>query len=107
MYLLFFSPFSGKMPLYMKQTQQPPQPAGDEPAPTTANRSTVLLLLGTVADTTLRLFVPTIGGTALGLFIDNQFPTKPWATIIGVIVGTTIAISLVYIQLKNVNREQK
>ena len=86
----------------MKQTQP-----SDDPAPRTASRSTVLLLLGTMGDTSLRLFVPTIGGTALGLWIDNNFATKPWATVIGVTIGTVLAISLVHMQLKKVNREQK
>lgn len=91
----------------MKQTQQPPQPAGDEPAPATADRSTVLLLLATVGDTSWRLFVPTIGGTVLGLIIDNQAETKPWATIAGVTIGALLAFWLVYVQLKKVNRDQK
>jgi hypothetical protein len=104
---LLFPLFNANIHLYMKQTQQPPQPAGDEPAPTTADRSTVLLLLGTVGDTSLRLFIPTIGATALGLWADNQFGTTPWATALGVLLGATIAISLVYAQLQKVNREQK
>lgn len=84
----------------MKQTQQPK----DDPAPA-PSRSTVLLLLKTVADTTLRLFVPSVGGTVIGLIIDNTYDTKPWGTVVGVTGGTLLAFMLVYVQIKKINQE--
>lgn len=64
--------------------------------------STVLILLGTVADTTARLFIPTIGGTILGIWIDHMFDTRPWATIAGVTIGSIVSAGLIYLQLRKV-----
>lgn len=90
--------------LYMNKTQQPQH---DDPAPSIPRRSTVILMLATMADTTWRLFVPTIGGTVLGLVVDTQLATKPWYTAVGVTVGTVLAFTLVYIQVKRINRDNK
>lgn len=84
----------------MKQTQQPK----DDPAPA-PSRSTAILLIKTVADTTLRLFVPSVGGTVIGVIIDNIYDTKPWGTVVGVIGGALLAFMLVYMQIKKINRE--
>ncbi len=61
-----------------------------------------LLLFATVADTTWRLFVPTLGGVGLGLWLDHLYTTKPLATLIGVICGTIVSLYLVYRQLQGV-----
>lgn len=66
--------------------------------------ATVLLLFGTIADTTWRLFVPTLLGVIVGLMIDNHFATKPWFTIIGVGVGALLAFALVYSQMKGIKK---
>jgi len=71
--------------------------------PTPPERSTVVLLLGTIGDTTWRMFVPTIGLTVLGLLADKQLHTTPWIMIVGIIVGTLIAALLVRRQIKKVN----
>ena len=63
-----------------------------------------LLLLGTVADTTWRMFVPTLGGLGLGLWADKRWETTPLWTITGVIVGAILAFSLVYLQIKRVKK---
>lgn len=62
-----------------------------------------LLVLGTVADTTWRLFIPSIGGTLLGLWVDKSMEKTPLFTVIGILLGTSIAIWLVYIQIKKTN----
>lgn len=67
-------------------------------------KSTVILLFMIAADTTWRMFVPIIGGTALGVWADNVFATKPWATIAGITVGIAIAAWLVHQQM---NRKLK
>jgi hypothetical protein len=75
---------------------------GDKkPAP--PEQSTVILLLGTIGDTTWRMFIPTIGLTVLGLLADKQFHTTPWIMVAGIIVGTLIAALLVRRQIKKVN----
>ncbi len=71
------------------------------PPPT---KSSASLLLGTIGDTTWRMFVPTIGLTLLGLYIDTQLVTKPWLTITGIILGTVMATVLVKQQLRNVTK---
>ena len=76
----------------------------DADTPSAPLSSTLWLLLGTVADTTWRLFIPTIGGTIVGIWIDRTFDTKPWATIVGVITGTFVAFGLVYWQLRKVQK---
>jgi hypothetical protein len=74
----------------------------DTPRP--PDTSTVVLLLGTIGDTTWRMFVPTIGLTVLGVYGDNTLATKPWLTIAGIIIGTALAIVLIRNQLRNVRK---
>ena len=68
--------------------------------PTPPDRSTVVLLLGTAGDTTWRMFIPIIGLTLAGVWVDRTFGTKPIMTIIGIIVGILIATYLVRLQFK-------
>jgi hypothetical protein len=84
---------------YMSTSQND---SGDKPVPPT--KSTVVLLLGTIADTTWRMFIPTIGLTIAGVYSDKAFSLKPWLTIAGIILGSTIAGLLVARQLKKVNK---
>ena len=65
-----------------------------------------LVIFGTIADTTWRLFVPTLGGVVFGLWLDNTYGYKPLATIIGVICGTILSLYLVYRQLQGVKPKQ-
>ena len=66
------------------------------------SKEMVILVFSTVGDTTWRLFIPTIGGTLLGLWADKSWDTTPWLTIAGIILGSVIAIALVRAQLKKV-----
>lgn len=66
--------------------------------------STVVLLLGTIGDTTWRMFVPTVGLTVLGLVADKALGTTPWLMAGGIILGTFGAIVLVRRQLKEVKK---
>jgi hypothetical protein len=75
----------------------------DDDKPSTPDSKTVLLVFATVGDTTWRLFIPSIGGTLLGLWADNAQDTAPIFTIIGIVVGSIIAIMLVRAQIKKVN----
>lgn len=78
-----------------------PQKGDDHQLP--PNTSTVILML-TIADTTWRLFVPSVGLTLLGLVLDKQFGTKPWLMIAGIVLGVALAVLLVRLQLKKVNK---
>jgi len=69
--------------------------------------STVILLLGTIADTTWRMFIPTIGLLVLGLLIDRRLHTTPWIMILGLLVGTYLAYVLVQRQIKKVTKNDK
>lgn len=69
-------------------------------SPTPSNRSAVVLMLGDIADTTWRMFVPTVGLMTAGYFADQTLGTKPWLFVLGLIVGSVIAGKLVYNQLK-------
>lgn len=77
-----------------------PQKKGDEKS-LPPKQSTVLLLL-TIADTTWRAFIPTVGFTILGLVADKLFGTKPWLMILGIILGMALAVWLVRLQMKKV-----
>jgi F0F1-type ATP synthase assembly protein I len=52
-----------------------------------------------MADTTWRMFVPTIGLLLVGRWCDAQFHTKPWLMLAGAAVGGVIAALLVKRQL--------
>lgn len=76
----------------------------DKPKP--PKKSAALILFTIAADTTWRMFVPTLGGTALGIWLDNSIETKPWCTIVGLSIGVAITTLLVRQQYKKAN-EQK
>lgn len=73
-----------------KETPEPPK-----------DNSTVILLLGTMADTTWRMFIPSIIGIAGGYFLDEKIGTAPWMFIVGTVLGCTIAGLLIKRQLQN------
>jgi hypothetical protein len=70
----------------------------------TPDRSPVILLLATAADTTWRMFVPIIGLTVAGLWGDKQLHTTPWLMIIGIIIGVILAALLVWRQLQQAKK---
>ena len=78
----------------------------DEKKPVPPEQSTVVLLLGTIGDTTWRMFVPTIGLTVLGLLADKQFHTTPWIMTTGIIAGALLAYALVRRQIKKVKNDE-
>lgn len=75
-------------------------PSRSMPEPPTG--STVLLLLGDIADTTWRMFVPTLGFGALGFWADVSWDTGPWLAIGGVLLGSLAAAGLIKQQLDKV-----
>ena len=77
----------------------------DETKRPPTSSSTVILLLGDIADTTWRMFVPTLGLGALGFWADMIWHTAPWLSIIGVIIGAALAGALVWQQLKKVDND--
>ena len=67
---------------------------------------TARVLLGTIGDTTWRMFVPSIGFTLLGVWGDNVFATKPWLMICGVVFGFVMAGVLVKWQIDSTKRQK-
>jgi hypothetical protein len=62
---------------------------------TPPEKSTALILFSIAADTTWRMFVPTFGGTALGLWAESAWHIKPWGGIAGLGIGIIITAFLV------------
>lgn len=71
----------------------------DTPAPP-PQRSTVILLLGDIADATWRMFVPSLAGIVGGYMLDDVFDTKPWLFVGGTILGCVVAGLLIKQQLQ-------
>ena len=69
--------------------------------------SAVRILLGDIADTTWRMFVPSVGFTLLGVWLDSLWDTKPWAMTAGLVVGVLGAYLLVAKQIKTIRRGSK
>ena len=65
-----------------------------------------MVLLMTALDTTWRAFVPTIGGTFLGIGIDHLLDVAPIATIVCLILGFATSTYLVIKQLTSVRRHK-
>ncbi len=70
-------------------------------------KNAAVLLLGTIADTTWRMFVPAVGVTVIGVMSDRFFDTTPWLTIVGIVTGSSLSALLVTRQIKQIKRTQK
>lgn len=73
--------------------------------PVPPNKSTVILLLMTMADTTWRMFLPIIGLTIIGLLADKWLHSTPWIMIIAMAIGIALAALLVRQQLQRVKKK--
>ncbi|HTK39803.1 MAG TPA: AtpZ/AtpI family protein [Patescibacteria group bacterium] len=84
------------------------QPNGGKPTTNPTKRpqaqNAVLMILGDIADTAWRMFIPTIGATLLGLYVDKLLGTTPWLMITLMILGTGLAGLLVRRQLTRVSK---
>lgn len=69
-----------------------------------SQRSTSMLLLITALDTTWRAFLPTIGGTFLGIGVDHYFNSAPIGTIVCLILGTAGSALLIAKQIRDVRK---
>jgi len=73
-----------------------------EPAKLT--QPAVMLLLMTALSTSVRAFVPTIGGTFLGIGIDHWLHIAPVATIVCVSLGAVVSALLIAKQIHDVRK---
>lgn len=71
------------------------------------SQSVVAPVLLDMADTTWRMFVPTIGLLLLGRHYDVKFGTKPWLMLAGVAVGALIAALLIRRQMVRPTEEKR
>jgi F0F1-type ATP synthase assembly protein I len=85
-----------------------PKNSDDKPKPTEGQpeKSAALILFAIAADTTWRMFVPTLGGTLIGLWLDSLNKTEPLYGVIGLGIGIIITTFLVRQQYKQ-SDEQK
>lgn len=73
---------------------------------TTLPNSPAILLLITIADTTWRMFLPTIACALVGVRLDNLFDNRlPWLTIAMTIVGSLISALLVAMQFRKLRNK--
>lgn len=80
--------------------------AGTTPSDALRAVHPVRMIIGDMADTAWRMFIPTIGATVLGIWIDKQLHTTPWVMIVLMLLGTALAIVLVRRQLLRVKQEK-
>jgi hypothetical protein len=73
----------------------------------TSEVETTQMILVTLGDTTWRMFVPSIGFTLLGVWLDGQFGTKPWLMTSGIILGLAGAVLLVRKQLSDLKSRKE
>lgn len=66
--------------------------------------SAALILFATAASTTWRMFVPTLGGTFIGLWLDSVYKTEPWCSIGGLAIGIVVTAVLIKQQYKQVDK---
>jgi hypothetical protein len=73
-----------------------------EQTPARESRRRQLTLTGLfvdLADTTWRMFIPTVGLLLAGRYCDTRFGTKPWLMLVGVLVGGVLAGLLIKQQI--------
>ena len=66
-----------------------------------------LAFVVTIADTTWRMFVPSVGFTLLGVWADAEWNTKPWLMVAGIIIGAASAYLLVSRQIARLKGSAK
>lgn len=76
-------------------------PSSDtESVPVAHNESPTLALLAGMADTTWRMFAPTLPLIILGNWLDDKYSTRPWLMLVGALVGGAVAALLIRAQLR-------
>ncbi len=76
-------------------------------AGTARSSSAVAPILLDMADTTWRMFVPTIGLLLLGRHYDLRFGTKPWLMLAGALVGALVAAFLIRRQMTTPRKHER
>ncbi|MFZ1249692.1 MAG: AtpZ/AtpI family protein [Candidatus Saccharimonadales bacterium] len=80
----------------MADTKLPPTLSSREARSSSVSSSIFL----DMADTSWRLFIPTVGLLLFGRHLDVTHGTKPWLMLLGVTIGAIIAAFLIKRQLQ-------
>ena len=77
----------------------------DISANNTGNSGAMMILARTMIGTMWRMFLPTIGLTLLGLWLDNISGTKMRWLLAGIISGAIISVILVALQIAKIKQQ--
>ena len=72
----------------------------------TGNSGAMMILARTMIGTMWRMFLPTIGLTLLGLWLDNVSGMKLRWIIAGIISGAIISVILVALQIAKIKQQE-
>ena len=78
----------------------------DIPANDTGNSGAMMILARTMIGTMWRMFLPTIGLTLLGLWLDNVSGMKMRWLLAGIISGAIISVILVALQIAKIKHQE-
>lgn len=72
---------------------------GRQPRPDSPPPPPQVWVIREIADTTWRMTVPVVIFAFIGIYCDIKFQTKPWLTLLAVVIGFYFAIILVKQQI--------
>lgn len=78
----------------------------DIPANDTGDSGAMMILARTMIGTMWRMFLPTIGLTLLGLWLDNVSGMKMRWLLAGIIYGAIISVILVALQIAKIKQQE-
>lgn len=78
----------------------------DIPANDTGDSGAMMILARTMIGTMWRMFLPTIGLTLLGLWLDNVSGMKMRWLLAGIISGAIISVVLVALQIAKIKQQE-
>ena len=78
----------------------------DIPANNTGDSGAMMILARTMIGTMWRMFLPTIGLTLLGLWLDNVSGMKMRWLFAGIISGAIISVILVALQIAKIKHQE-
>ena len=78
----------------------------DIPANDTGDSGAMMILARTMIGTLWRMFLPTIGLTLLGLWLDNVSGMKMRWLLAGIISGAIISVILVALQIAKIKQQE-
>jgi F0F1-type ATP synthase assembly protein I len=64
------------------------------------NRAAMFSMVRAMADTTWRMFFPPVVLVPAGIWADLKWNTKPWLTLLGLVIGFSFSILLVRQQMR-------